>query len=299
MLASHRSADLLARVLNTVGYFPGKTRLANSLGVLSHALRAARGVIPLTDGKTMTVDLTDRIQRLMWGGIYEPHVKFCLSALLRSGDVFIDVGAHIGFFSLIASSLVGPAGTVFAFEPNSDLFPKLRANAGEFPWLIPYPRAVSKESGPTVFSRPRPGEETGWGKLAAVRCEGQISPIEAASLDHWHASVGFPLIRAIKIDAEGSEPFVLQGARSLIVHSRPALIIEVNDPVLRSAGQCANHLIAAILKSGYRIFAMHSVHLDELDPANNPCAPEILCIAAEQFENIKKLLKNFQISARH
>jgi hypothetical protein len=98
-----RRADLLARILNSAGYFRGKTRLADFFGRLAYSGRNI-GTFPLPDGKTATVDLGDRIQRLMWAAAYEPVVTRCLTALLRPGDTFVDVGAHIGFFSLIASS---------------------------------------------------------------------------------------------------------------------------------------------------------------------------------------------------
>ena len=100
------SADLIARALNSTNQFRGKTRLTDMLGRLMLAFNGSRGMFPLEGGETVTIDLGDRIQRLMWGGAYEPHVRNCFAALLRPGDTFVDVGAHIGFFSMIASSLV-------------------------------------------------------------------------------------------------------------------------------------------------------------------------------------------------
>src|ERR1700676_4300553 len=101
MMRSNRNADLLARVLNSTHYFRGKARGADLLGRLAHSWNGGRGTFPLANGKTVTIDLGDRIQRLMWGAAYEPHVIRCLAALLRPGDAFVDVGSHIGFFSLI------------------------------------------------------------------------------------------------------------------------------------------------------------------------------------------------------
>ena len=146
-MRSSRNADLLARILNSTGYFKGKARLADSLGRLAYSWNLGRGTFPLARGETVTIDLGDRIQRLMWGAAYEPHVRRCLAVLLRPGDTFVDVGAHIGFFSLIASSLVGGTGKVYAFEADSTLFQRLQANATEYPWLVPSLRAVWSESG--------------------------------------------------------------------------------------------------------------------------------------------------------
>jgi FkbM family methyltransferase len=297
-MRSNRHPDILARALNSTGYFIGKTRLADSLGYLARSWHIARGIYPLSDGKTVAVDLRDRIQRLMWGGAYEPHVKKCLTSLLHPGDTFIDVGGHIGFFSLIASSLVGPSGKVYAFEANSDLFQKLQANASEHPWLVPSSRAVWNKSGPVSFSNPQQPGETGWGKLAAVRNDGNVVTITAVTLDDWHASVQFPAIRAIKIDAEGSEPFILEGASSLIAHSRPFLIIELNDTLLRAAGRSQEVVLTSLRDERYRIFAMSPASLDELDDRGVVSSPEILCIPSERFEEAKSSLKKFHIKTR-
>ena len=76
----------------------------------------------MASGETATIDLSDRIQRLMWGAAYEPDVRKCLAALLRPGNTFVDVGAHIGFFSLLASSLVGSQGKVYAWSKRMPLY---------------------------------------------------------------------------------------------------------------------------------------------------------------------------------
>src|SRR3974377_221099 len=96
-----QSPDLAERILPSVGQFKGKTRLADFIGRLCSARHDGRGQFPLDREHTVTVDLNDRIQRLMWGGAYEPHVVACLKMLLKPGDTFVDIGAHIGFFSLL------------------------------------------------------------------------------------------------------------------------------------------------------------------------------------------------------
>jgi len=132
---SNLKPDLFARILNSTSQFRGKAHLADWLGRLTNSWTGGRGTFSLPRGDIVTIDLGDRIQRLMWGGVYEPHVKRCLAALLRPGDTFVDVGAHIGYFSMIAASLVGSNGRVYSFEGNSSLFPTLRSNAAQFPWM--------------------------------------------------------------------------------------------------------------------------------------------------------------------
>jgi FkbM family methyltransferase len=289
-MRSSRNVDLLARVLNSIGHFRGKARLADIMGRFSYSWNNSRGTFPLANGRTVTVDLSDRIQRLMWGAAYEPHVRRCLAALLRPGDTFVDVGSHIGFFSLIASSLVGCTGKVYAFEADSALFEKLRANASEYPWLVPSLRAVWSGSGTVSFSNPQQAGETGWGKLACIRNEGNIASVEAVSLDEWHESVGFPPIRVIKVDAEGSEPMILEGARRIIKSTRPFLIIELNDQLLREVGQSKEILADTLRGQGYRIFAMGLEAFVESRDLNDLLSPEVLCVPSDRLEEAERAL---------
>jgi len=290
-----RSADTLARVLNFTGDFRGKVRLADSLGRLASVWNGGRGTFPLVGGANVTVDLSDRVQRLMWGGAYEPHVRKCLTAFLRPGDTFVDIGAHIGFFSLIAASLVGPTGKVYAFEANSDLFERLRANASEYVWMVAYLRAVWSKSDRMGFSDPRQPGESGWGKLTPIRNEGHEVVVEAASLDEWHASIGSPPIRAIKIDAEGSEPFILEGARRMIESTRPILIIELNDELLREAGRPREAVIASLRDQGYTIYALGSDMTKKHRTVSYTLSPEVLCLPSEHVEETRNAIVNLHL----
>ena len=290
MTRSKPKPDLLARVLNSTSPFRGKTRLADLLGRLMLTFKGRRGTFPLASGETVTIDLGDRIQRLMWGGAYEPHVRKCFAALLRPGDTFVDVGAHIGFFSMIASSLVGPCGKVYAFEPNSTLFQTLRSNAAQFPWMVASPQAVCDKSGSVIFSNPQQAGESGWGKLASVRNEGHIESVEAVSLDEWHESLRFPPIRLIKIDAEGSEPSILEGARRVLANTRPYLIIELNDELLREVGRTRESVTDSLREQGYRIFAIGLEGLDESSELIDPLFAEILCVPSDRLEETISVL---------
>jgi len=290
-----RNADTLARILNSTGSFRGKALLANSLGRLVNFWNGGSGSFPLVRGVNVTVDLSDRVQRLMWGGAYEPHVRKCLSAFLRPGDAFVDIGAHIGFFSLIASSLVGCTGRVYAFEANSNLFERLQANASDYPWLVASLRAVWRESGHVSFSDPQEPGETGWGKLTAVRNEGHEVLVEAVSLDEWHASVGSPPIRAIKIDAEGSEPFILEGARRIIANTRPILIIELNDELLREVGRPKEVVIATLRDQGYLICGLRAEKTEKRGNFSDTLSPEVLCLPAERIEEVRDTLIKLHI----
>ena len=207
----------------------------------------------MANGETATIDLGDRIQRLMWGAAYEPDVRKCLAALLRPGDTFVDVGAHIGFFSLLASSLVGSQGKVYAFEADATLFQTLHSNALEYPWLVPSLRAVwNKTVRQLSETHGKPENQAGESWLQSEN-EGHTTSVQAISLDDWHESVGSPPIRLIKIDAEGSEPFILEGARRMIASTRPYLIIELNHNLLREVGKDRAIIADSLREQAYRI----------------------------------------------
>jgi FkbM family methyltransferase len=290
MTMQKRKADFLARILKVTGYFRGKPRVADFLGRLACS-RSRVGIFPLPDGKTAAVDLRDRIQRLMWAAAYEPLVTRCLTALLRPGDTFIDVGAHIGFFSLIASSRVGPTGQVYAFEANCDRFEELQSNAAAYPWLACYSRAVWNKSGLMDFSNPQQPGESGWGKVATVRKEGHIVSVDAISLDEWHEIAGFPAIRVVKIDAEGSEPFILEGMRRLISKTRPFLIVELNDQLLGEAGYSKSAITKAIKDNQYRIFSMNWEGIREFNDSDGMISAEFLCLPSDGVADAKAALR--------
>ena len=292
-----RRADSLSRILNSVGYFRGKGRLADMLGRLAHSGNDT-GVFPLPDGMTASADLSDRIQRLMWGAAYEPIVTRCLTALLGPGDTFVDVGAHIGFFSLIASSCVGPTGKVYSFEADRELFRRLQTNATPYPWLMPYWRVVWKHSGPIDFSNPKEPGESGWGKVAAVRNKGHVVSVDAISLDEWHESVGSIPVRALKIDAEGSEPFILEGMKGLIAKTYPILIVELNEQLLREAGYTTDMIVETIRDDRYRIFAMTSRGLEECKESAGVDSSEILCLPTNKVEETRLTFRRASIPWR-
>jgi FkbM family methyltransferase len=264
--------------------------LVDVLGRLTSSWSGGLGTFSLASGEMVTIDLRDRIQRLMWGATYEPHVRKCFTAFLRPGDTFVDLGAHVGFFSVIAAALVGSSGKIFSFEANSWNFQSLYANATQFPWMTASHRAVSNMSGAATFSNPQQTGESGWGKLARFGEEGLVVTVGAVSLDDWHESVGSPPIRLIKIDAEGSEPLILESARRVIATARPYLILELNEALLCEVGRTRERVAKILRDQSYRIFTIGLQALAECRDSIDPLFDEILCVANERIEETMRLL---------
>jgi len=165
---------------------------------------------------------------------YEPYVTDEVRRLLKPGMVFIDIGANIGYFSLLAAALVGRTGKVYAFEPNPDncrMFEKsVEVNGFENIELFPY--AVA-EAGQT-FNLDVGGTNSN-GRIidfSPQAVPGQATPlsIEAVVLDE--ALPDLERVDVIKLDIEGAEPRAWQGMQQIVNKFRPALVFEFSPELI-------------------------------------------------------------------
>jgi len=158
----------------------------------------------------------------------EPEIHLVSQLVDRSREA-VDIGANIGVYTYRLSR---SATRVHAFEPHPRLFRILAASGLRN--VVPHRVALSSKAGRSTFFIPRAsfGELAGWGSLVRGRCPSAIEEIpievETATLDSFQiANVSF-----MKIDVEGHEIPVLQGARETIASSRPAILVE-SDPANR------------------------------------------------------------------
>jgi len=163
-------------------------------------------------------------------GDYEPWVVEWLSQRLQRGGTFVDVGAHLGYFTLIAANIVGPKGRVIAFEPDPRNAALLAANvssAGKDATVEIVRAALGAKDGTTPF-------QIGHDYCSRVPAEAQASgtaAVRQVALDSFDIPPG----AVIKVDVEGHEIDVLLGARSHLDQRRATWIIEVHGPSLERA----------------------------------------------------------------
>lgn len=280
-----------------VGLFPpfqGKNLLIDRLArVFCSFGKPVREYSPWP-GTQFTVDLRDRIQRQMWCSSYEPHITHCLNAILRPGDVFLDVGAHIGYHSFFGAKLVGERGHVYSFEPDPHLHQRLEQNLSCFPHAQAVPCAVWDQDAFLTYERSSVPSESGWGTLTVVRdlSQGQHLSLQAVSLDTWAQRIGLQYVRAIKIDAEGSECACLRGASKILDKFRPILVIEVNDSLLRQGGTSSAELGSLLTNRNYQLFALSVTHLHPLVSLASCKCSDCLCIPADQLPGILSVLSD-------
>jgi FkbM family methyltransferase len=150
-----------------------------------------------------------------------------LGQILRPGDTAVDVGANIGTHGVFFARTVGSEGTVRAIEPQRIAYQLLCANASlnALLNLRCHHAAAGAVAGQTVVPVLDPTAEQNFGALAAGQFD-EGEPVPVMTID----SLSLAKCRLIKIDVEGSEATVLDGARETIETHRPALLVECNRP---------------------------------------------------------------------
>jgi FkbM family methyltransferase len=174
-------------------------------------------------GIRMLVDL--RREKFYWTGAYEPAVQAALARRLRPGMRVWDVGAHVGFFSLLAARLVGPTGEVHAFEPLPENCERLEHNArlNGFTNIVAHAHAVGVELGAATFYD---HESTSMGSLVGDGTDVPSRVVGQTTLDALAVILASPTL--IKIDVEGAELDVLRGGTKLFASEQPELIVEID-----------------------------------------------------------------------
>jgi FkbM family methyltransferase len=150
-----------------------------------------------------------------WIGNYELEVQQALARLLRRGDVFYDVGANAGFYSLLAATLVGPGGKVFAFEPLPENMESIREQieANGLANCEPVPMAVGARSGEAEFSF-IPGGSANAHLGPSLSGNERSIRVRTTSLDDFLSDRPMPSL--VKVDVEGAEMEVVRGASRLL-----------------------------------------------------------------------------------
>ncbi len=256
--APKRRLELLRPLLRRLPRGAGTLyRLAGGYGSdESWAFAGERVTTAVSHGYKMRLRLDNSVERETFylGRFYEWELQSALERFLRPGDVFIDAGANIGMITLAAAALVGPIGTILAFEPN----PAARARLQDHVSMNNLSRArlfdCALGEAPGEATLTVDGVHTGTGTLRPQPGTIHSYKINVRRLDDFLQEI--PNGRAIflKIDTEGYDFSVLKGARQLL--SRPNVVVfaEINDKWLRELGQSAEEMVAYMTGLGFKAF---------------------------------------------
>ena len=222
--------------------FRGKERLANWMGGVARRFTPEADCHPVPRARVI-VSLEERVGRLMWAGCYERELVALLAQVLDPDMTFVDIGAQIGYFSVVAAALVGKRGAVHSFEPDPDCFSRLVRNASAYPWVTAHNSAVADRDGEIPFYRTPKQDESGWG--AIFNEDGERAQISArvCTLDKWTSAAEIGRIDFLKIDVEGAECRILDGAKAAIAKTRPMMWVEANEVCLSRDAKSVSLLV--------------------------------------------------------
>lgn len=203
---------------------------------------------------------------LLTGSLYEPEITLVLMRILHPGDCFVDVGANVGFFTVIAARLVGEGGRVYAFEPETANFNRLKENIvlNNLSNVTLYQAAVGDRDGETelYINSDNDGGHALWdpgahsfnrlSRETVIKQKTQLVKLDTVLMSDPEAA---SRIKAVKIDAEGYEQHVLQGMIETISRHRiPFVFAEINRLALRQAGAGERSFLLLMRHLGYSAY---------------------------------------------
>ena len=234
--------------------------LLAGIPIIGTALKKlTRGVVPLDTrvwidiraglGKGLALYLDPRFEMDYASGKYEVHLQKALSAHLRPGSVVYDVGAHIGVVSMFASELIGPAGTIFAFEADPENAERIKRHAqrNNLSHIQVFSCGVWSSDGQVSFERASAGSSRNQGRVAATSTGTKQDAIVVQSISLDNFANGHLAPTLIKIDVEGAEAEVLRGCDRVFARSHPTVICEVHHR------QAEVHVRAWLSQRGYSL----------------------------------------------
>lgn len=237
-----------------------------ALNFLTPRLKSSFRAVANVEGHKMFLDSEDILDLSVWG-VWEPLETELFKKEIKKGDVVLDIGAHIGYYTLIFAKLVGGNGQVYAFEPDPENFALLKKNVeiNGYKNIVLVQKAVSNKTG----------------KIKLYLCEDRkvdhsiYDPhdsrksidIEAIRLDDYFKDYKGK-IDFIKMDIEGAEEGVIQGASSLLQKNKNVKIVTEFLPIaLRRSGIEPKEYLKLLIKHGFSLYHINEQE-KKIEPAN-------------------------------
>lgn len=201
---------------------------------------------------------------LQLGAAYEPDVTKVLQRILEPGDVFIDVGANVGYFTLLGSKLVGPKGKVYSYEPDPKNVERIKFhcanNACDNVEIVSQPVSHCVEDVNFWFNKASSGGNALWNPgefFGDPSYNDGYTVMKSTTLDDEFDRRGLENVKLIKIDTEGAEHAILRGASSWLENqSIPFIIAELNSFGLNKLGTSFDDFIQFMYDKGYLAFLL-------------------------------------------
>jgi FkbM family methyltransferase len=242
----------------------------------------------IVQGSKMFLDPGDSLD-LSINGVYGELDTKIIRDNIKEGDIVIDIGANIGYYTLIFAQLVGSSGKVFAFEPEPKNFEILRKNIeiNNYQNIIAEQKIVSDESGMTKLFIAEQGIVGH--RINQQKSSQKFIEVESIILDNYIKKLNLDnKINFIKIDVEGSEPKVLEGAKEIMQKSNQLKIFtEFNREFVKKYGIEPKEMIDLLYRNGFKIY-LPNYKENKINLTN---VNELLTSKETLLENINLLCK--------
>jgi FkbM family methyltransferase len=230
---------------------------------------------------------------------FEQEELLFLKRFLKSKDNFIDIGANIGLFSLLASRYVGTEGIICSFEPTSITYQRLQENIqlNGLKNIRSYRLALSDTNGQAELQIASEGYDA-WNSLAKPSSGKVVNSetVATLTLDSFVEKENIENVSLIKIDVEGWEIPVLQGAKSLLSSpNAPTLMVEFMEENAQNAGFSCKELYQLLVDYGYELFTYDAAKNRLISESLRAHYPYLNIIATKQPKSVEQKLKTKQV----
>jgi FkbM family methyltransferase len=213
-------------------------------------------VIDIAPGFRLNCDLRDpeQLKIYFYGHYHERYEARLIREMLRPGESFWDIGANIGYFTLVAAATLQNSGCVVAFEPGRLAFQRLQENIllNRFTNIMTVNQAASDTAGEARLYLAGEIADTGASLYQAGGERTAFETISTIPLDTYLVESKVPPPDLSKIDVEGAELAVLQGASTILREFSPLLLLEMEEKNLQAAGTSKAAIQKFLAPMGYR-----------------------------------------------
>ncbi|RMF92192.1 MAG: FkbM family methyltransferase [Candidatus Schekmanbacteria bacterium] len=251
-----KMAKKLRSIYESTPYFKGKWQIFNLLGRFAR-WKGYRTEISFDLGEKIILDIDDWIPyQIFLTGYYAIeylHTSY-FRKIVKEGMVFFDVGANIGYYTLQAAVRVGKGGKVYAFEPVSSTYKKLKENVeiNSLTNVVLCPFVIYEKEGEMEIALGDKGN-SGSAKIPFPdnSCDERKEKVRAITLDNFVERNRINRVDLVKIDVEGCEYSVLKGMVKILSKLKPTILIELTENTLKARGTSSFEVINFLKGYGY------------------------------------------------
>jgi FkbM family methyltransferase len=213
----------------------------------------------LKTGERMSLRNGDPIGlAIQYGEAFEPEVRAAILERCMPGMTVVDVGANIGYYTLLMATRVGPSGRVLAIEPNPSMASEVHQNVqlNQIAQVDILEVALAEYEGEALLYVPRQGLES-YGALLSVQAVARPErtlPVRVRRLDNVLSDQGVANVGFLKVDVEGAELGAFKGAEKLLTGAnKPIIVFECADSLCGPFGHTCFDVLRYVADRGYRI----------------------------------------------